>query len=1016
MNSAIFSIEGTDTNMRISERASDSLSPHLSCNESNGEVTKTDVHATKHISFSEFIASLSEKSKQNNSFGTSVSTALNDKQQLSSCHRKVGRTKSAKNIEKRNIARKEGHHSGRSQQYNILTFVSPSKILTASVNLEGMTDSPISSEDSKESSVICEPFSLYMTSDTMMVNSNPCYQPPGSIQSCLCNLLSAQDINEYVQELTTQHPHFPTQQCLRELKSHSSGRYNALDAKSAVWTDKYAPHSCSTLLYNGSSFDELRCWLKRWKNLKTSSSSCFAKARGDDRINRNQTPKAIFNNEPIQINSSNSDANDDDFCLTSSASKRRRTSHMSQNSCGRSVLAHTSLSTNKVGKPIGWKPLRTNDVTLSSEIDGDDQSISAIDDCWMDEGDFISFDNDEEDENSKSSTFRRTVPEWRSTAYLLLGPTGVGKTSMVYALANDLGFKVFELNPATRRSGKDLSDQFRIALDSHHVAKENLVRSFSTFHMMNLLQPSKDYEVSRKPRRNSNAASFFQPHARKSNIPVKNKPIHKKVISGGQGPKGLSLSCNSLVLLDEADVLFDSDRGFWSGLDNLLQLGRRPIILTASDPNIVHELPIEARVCHVIPPNQDLVVPFLRLVCLAEGHLLTAAEAERVCQTVLAEQRASEACSPDSPSPHLDLRRVLTTLQWYAVPTSGCTNSDRETITPYLSHHNGLSFLDRMPNLCPLLCSLSIQSPGHMNPTRSVKLPLIVNPEDDFSLGAVFDYESDNRTDPIVSKVLSPTVSSDHTDRSDSVKHREIAAFISRGLHDLDKICTHWAHLEVNQSRLSRSQQLHRLRGPKESTYSGSQDTVPSLIAFNSVNSIRSNVAASRGRTSTCTVKMNPLMTHLAPSLCPFEFNQEALFEQFWPTLLSHWSTRHLLKCEESVQRGLTSGSSKPTSYNIRRDLCESFHVTRKLISELTGFGKDGSPFNSPLFRCGRRAVAVDYLPCLRFLAVGEATKREIANRRRFFHYFDRINLHLNPQIRRILTKPVFVSRAECAT
>lgn len=37
-------------------------------------------------------------------------------------------------------------------------------------------------------------------------------------------------------------------------------------------------------------------------------------------------------------------------------------------------------------------------------------------------------------------------------------------------------------------------------------------------------------------------------------------------------------------------------------------------------------------------------------------------------------------------------------------------------------------------------------------------------------------------------------------------------------------------------------------------------------------------------------------------------------------------------------------------------------------------------------------------------------------NSDRFFHYFDRINLHLNPPIRRTLTKPVFISRAECAT
>ncbi|KAA0187737.1 hypothetical protein FBUS_10758, partial [Fasciolopsis buskii] len=83
---------------------------------------------------------------------------------------------------------------------------------------------------------------------------------------------------------------------------------------------------------------------------------------------------------------------------------------------------------------------------------------------------------------------------------------------------------------------------------------------------------------------------------------------------------------------------------------------------------------------------------------------------------------------------------------------------NRETITPYLGYHNGLSFLDRMPDLCPLLCSLSIQSSEHVNATSSVKLPSVVNPEDDFSLGAVFDDESDKRTDPIVSKVRSSLV------------------------------------------------------------------------------------------------------------------------------------------------------------------------------------------------------------------------------------------------------------------
>lgn len=55
---------------------------------------------------------------------------------------------------------------------------------------------------------------------------------------------------------------------------------------------------------------------------------------------------------------------------------------------------------------------------------------------------------------------------------------------------------------------------------------------------------------------------------------------------------------NQFFFLSQVDVLFESDRGFWSGLSSLLQLARRPVILTASDSSIVHNLPVPAYICH----------------------------------------------------------------------------------------------------------------------------------------------------------------------------------------------------------------------------------------------------------------------------------------------------------------------------------------------------------------------------------------------------------------------------------
>ncbi|VDP89303.1 unnamed protein product [Echinostoma caproni] len=262
--------------------------------------------------------------------------------------------------------------------------------------------------------------------------------------------------------------------------------------------------------------------------------------------------KALFSRCAV---SDEEHSEDDDFFINSPASKRRRTSRVSKTD--NRNLGHTLTLDDRARVPIGWKPLRTTKLGFESGSDTDESD--RMSDFALDA--FSEAHSIDEDDDSQSSTSRRAIPEWRSKAYLLLGPSGIGKTSMVYALAHDLGFKVFELNPSTRRSGKDLSDQFQVALDSHHVAKEHLLHTFSTFHMTS--------------------------------------------------PKGLNLSCNSLVLLDEVDVLFDSDRGFWNGLDNLLQLGRRPIILTASDPAIIHELPISARVCRVKPPDKVSILGHL---------------------------------------------------------------------------------------------------------------------------------------------------------------------------------------------------------------------------------------------------------------------------------------------------------------------------------------------------------------------------------------------------------------------
>ncbi|XP_063079559.1 ATPase family AAA domain-containing protein 5 [Engraulis encrasicolus] len=52
---------------------------------------------------------------------------------------------------------------------------------------------------------------------------------------------------------------------------------------------------------------------------------------------------------------------------------------------------------------------------------------------------------------------------------LITGPTGVGKTAAVYACAQELGFKVFEVNCSSQRSGRQILSQLKEATQSHQV-------------------------------------------------------------------------------------------------------------------------------------------------------------------------------------------------------------------------------------------------------------------------------------------------------------------------------------------------------------------------------------------------------------------------------------------------------------------------------------------------------------------------------------------------------------------
>lgn len=210
-----------------------------------------------------------------------------------------------------------------------------------------------------------------------------------------------------------------------------------------------------------------------------------------------------------------------------------------------------------------------------------------------------------------------------SNAVLLTGPDGCGKTAAAYAVAKELGFKVFEISSCEKRSGKDVLDKVGDMAENH------LVKHHGT-------DPG---EVSASEERNDEAFnqdlasgrqgkmdSFFRPKASGPKSSPK-KTAKPKVKAIEQLQKAIKKPAKdqqqSLILLEEVDVLFKEDKDFWSTVFKLISTSRRPFIMTCNDEDLV---PLQAMTLHAIlrftPPPVDLVADYLLAMAAAEGHLI----------------------------------------------------------------------------------------------------------------------------------------------------------------------------------------------------------------------------------------------------------------------------------------------------------------------------------------------------------------------------------------------------------
>nr|AAI41181.1 Atad5 protein [Mus musculus] len=247
---------------------------------------------------------------------------------------------------------------------------------------------------------------------------------------------------------------------------------------------------------------------------------------------------------------------------------------------------------------------------------------------------------------------------------LITGPTGVGKTAAVYACAQELGFKIFEVNASSQRSGRQILSQLKEATQSHQVDKQGVNSQkpcfFNNYNIgkspKKLNSPGKVVTSPRKlppssPKTSGQKrallpktlANYFKVSSKsKSNDDVgalmgDDKGVKNSSLEQRQLIQTKSTNANnshikdvgaeesnrkkatSLILFEEVDVIFDEDAGFLNAVKTFMATTKRPVILTTSDPtfSLVFDGCFEE--INFSIPSLLNVASYLQVICLVEN-------------------------------------------------------------------------------------------------------------------------------------------------------------------------------------------------------------------------------------------------------------------------------------------------------------------------------------------------------------------------------------------------------------
>ncbi|KAG1907183.1 uncharacterized protein F5891DRAFT_1000463 [Suillus fuscotomentosus] len=336
-----------------------------------------------------------------------------------------------------------------------------------------------------------------------------------------------------------------------------------------------------------------------------------------------------------------------------------------------------------------------------------------------------------------------TIPNYQSSdanftdtltnTLIITGPPGCGKSAAVYACADELGWEVFEVYPGIgRRSGANL---------------DNLVGDVGKNHLIQQTRPKYRTAAAQCDTRASAALSTFFPKTGKANpkpSPTDSDAEHPSDVDTHvlvdaaseslqdtveppvtvdervgslktNGPaKPSATARQSLILLEEVDILFKEDAGFWPAVVDLIKECRRPVIMTCNDIKLVPvaDLPLQS-VLTFQPCPSEPAVTFLQCLCATQGYAIPRDKLIQLYETTYIVQSMDLPDAPlnprTEPLPPPDLRRSITQLQLI------CTDATHEAKVP----QEAQGAAENIPSL-PM--TISAQSSADVSETSTEEL------------------------------------------------------------------------------------------------------------------------------------------------------------------------------------------------------------------------------------------------------------------------------------------------------